>query len=672
MNFKLVLTGLAAACTLTGCGGGGGGADTKDETTTAAGLDDSATTAKLTKPNQITQVTQPFGTLIEGFEATSTNTSPTPTTTLGTTTPTSSTSSVMVPGWTYIPGAEFAGASGSLTALYESGNRLANLEVDVACGTSTVIISPSSGCGRYVGATRHFNAGFAIDDLSVARLNMKVRLTQPLIEPTLRLVDASGQTLQYKLQHATMESLAGDGWAQVSVPIRYPSSWWGGNNNGLLHGSINGMSVLASQINLAGPRSKLQIDEIRLVQDPTYAVSVNGSETILNTGVVPSLAGRLSVNALYYKVNDSAARLAAEAGFSVMRIDLFWQEVEQSGKFDFSEFDAVLKRLEQNGMKALFILDYGHTDHGGGSPISDQHRAAFIEYVKQATKFAQGRNVVGFEVWNEPDNSKYWKDGDPITYSQLLKATRDAVKSIDSTRLVLNGGPSWFNLPYLQTLLSTGNLANVDAFAIHGYRTKLGVPETFAADYKRLQYLLAAKGYSKPIWMTEWGHSTAGLPTDTYGGGHDIRARNWQARMVLRTILTQVAMNLPHINLYSLVDGGTDPSAEEENFGLLTAGMATKPAYNAVKLLTTQIKDKSYQGMVANLPAGVHGLRWRGSTKTTYVFWTESSLVKAKLSVPVGAQVTSWDGASMTTTAASSSLKTTTISGDNGPIYVTF
>lgn len=673
MSFRFLLTGLAAASALAGCGGGGGG-DAPEQPSTLSSINTSesslSTSARLVNTVALTPPTT-FGTLIEGFEQTSSTAPLIPST--GTTAPMGSTTSEStVLGWTYIPGAEFGGASGSLTAITDGGNRFANLEVDVACGTTSVIASPVTGCGRYVGATRTFGTSFPVTNASVARLNMKVRLSQPLLMPALRLVDASGQTLQYKMPHATMESLAGSGWAQVSVPIRWPNHWWGGASNGALQQSINGMSFLADQIELSGPRATMQIDDIRLVQDPTYGVKLSGSEALLTQGVVPSTNGRLSINALYYKVSDASARLAAEAGFSVMRVDLFWEAVERDGKFDFTMFDQVLRRLEQNGMKALFILDYGHAAYGGGSPITEEQRAAFVRYVQQATRFAQGRNVVGFEVWNEPDNAKYWKDGDPQSYSQLLKATRDAVKAIDSSRLVLNGGPSWFDLPYLQKLLATGNVAGVDAFAIHGYRGKLTSPETFAGDYKRLQYMLAARGQNVPIWMTEWGHSTAGLPTETYGGGHDTRARSWQARMVLRTILTQLALNMPHINLYSLVDGGNDPSAEEHNFGLLTTSLTIKPAYNAVKQFTHLIKGKTYQGLVADLPPMVHAMKWRGSTTSTYAVWSETATVNVNLNVPLAAQVTAWDGSTMPTSTSSSGTKTVSFNADNGPVYVTF
>jgi len=575
-------------------------------------------------------------------------------------------------GWTYIPGTEFPGASGSLTAVTESGVQFPSLGVDLACGTTTVIVAPTTGCGRYVGATRTFGSAFAVNDVNVARLNLKVRLSQPLLSPVIRLTDASGQTLQYKTLPATIESLANDGWQQVSMPIKYPSTWFGGANNGVLQSGISGMTFLAGQIDLAGPAGTMQVDQIRLVQDPTYTVSINGAETLLNKGVIASADGRLSVSALYYKVSDTAAQMAADAGFGVMRIDLFWETVERNGQFDFTLFDTVLKRLEQNGMKALFILDYGHPDHGGGAPVTDEQRAAFLEYVRQATRFAQGRNVIGFEVWNEPDNSTYWTNGDPQTYSQVLKATRDAVKAIDSTRVVMNGGPSWFNLTYLQKLLATGNLSTINAFAIHGYRSKSTSPETFAGDYRRLQYLLSSRGYSMPIWMTEWGHSTAGLDTATYGDGHDIRARNWQARMVMRTVLTELGLNLPYVNLYSLLDAGTDPNHEEQNFGLLTSDLTAKPVYNAVKLFSSLTKSLNYKGLVANLPPMVHAMKWQSSASSVYAVWSESPTVTAKVSVPAAAKVTKWDGSVLSAASTASGTKTISITADSGPIYVSF
>jgi hypothetical protein len=51
--------------------------------------------------------------------------------------------------------------------------------------------------------------------------------------------------------------------------------------------------------------------------------------------------------------------------------------VERSGMYRFSAYDALMNALEARGMGALFILDYGHPDHGGSVPRTAEDLAAF-------------------------------------------------------------------------------------------------------------------------------------------------------------------------------------------------------------------------------------------------------------------------------------------------------
>lgn len=576
--------------------------------------------------------------------------------------------------WVFIPGGEFPGASGGLTlgaSAVTVGNHHADLSANLSCFAASVILTPSSQCGKYVGAHRNLATTVPVDAADTARVQLRIKAAQTLLTPGFRLVDASGQTLQYSMNSNTLEGAAGDEWATISIPVKSPSSWWGGANNGKLQAGVKALSFLVSQPSVVGPVGSLLVDEIRLINSNVVDLALTGQEPVISRGVVPSTDGRLSVNARYYKVNDTSARLAAEAGFKVMRVDLFWETVEQNGRFNFALFDTVLNTLSRHGMKALFILNYGHPDHGG-TPVTAQQRVFFLEYVKQATRFAAGRNVVGFEVWNEPDNAAYWKNGDPVTYAELLTAARAMVKSIDPTRVVMNGGPSWFDLPYVLKLAKTGALNELDAFAIHGYRGKMTAPETFAADISRLKAVLGSNDVNVPVWLTEWGVSSAGLAATTYGHGSDARARDWQARMVLRTLLTQMAMNLPYINLYELSDSGTDPNHEEHNFGLLTQGLVAKPSYNALKLLHTLTKGKSYQGLLSGVPATLHGMKWSGGGSSVYTVWADSAAISGRLTVPATAQVLSWNGATVPTVAGPSDTKSLTITSDGGPVHVVF
>lgn len=666
----LALSFLVCAC-LTACGGGGGGADDAvaspqlaaseaDGTVDAQGvvLASSSTTAARTLSatrtylSGLTSATASAGEVIEDFNSYT------------------ALDGSLVPRWQFSLGPEFSGALGTMAMSSTLQNRHAEIAADFGCSTTDVITVPTWGCGRYVAGTRNFSVPFSVTAPDSARVLMRVRQTQPLLAAGMRLRDNSGQTLQYSVGTQTIESVQGDGWAQVSVPVRGAASFWGGMNNGVLQGGISGLSLTVGQQNLVGPRGTVQFDDVRLVRGNVVEVGLTGQEAILSKDVVARTTDRMATGAAFYRISDASMKLASEAGFNVIRLDLFWSEVQRGDKFDFSIYETVLARLARYGMKALFILDYGHPSYGGGAPVTEANRAAYVEFARQAARFAMGRNVVAFEMWNEPDNTTFWSGADPKAYAALLGPTVAAIKAIDPTRKVLNGGPSWVNLPYVLELARTGQLAHVDGFAVHPYRS--GAPEGFAGDLQALRYVLKSQGVNAPVWSTEWGHSSGGLNAATFGDGHDARARTWQARMVLRTMLTQISMNLPMMMTFELLDRGTDAANAEHNYGMLTPTLAPKPAYVAAKQLHTMTGGKDYRGVVSGLPARVHGMKWEGDGKVVYAVWLDSNQISAQVSVPASARVVAWDGSQPATTAGASDTRKLTLTQDTGPVFVAF
>lgn len=576
-----------------------------------------------------------------------------------------------VPNWTYIPGAEFPGSSGKLTlGTAAVGARTAQLSHDLNCGQSVIRVAPS-GCGKYVAMSRTFGANFAVNLAEAPQLEVRYRTNEPQNNIAVRATDASGQTLQYSLPPHTLQTAAGANWTTATVALARPSSYFGGANNGQLQEAIKTVGVLSSQGVLTGPSGSVEVDDIKLLPSGLARYSLHGKEPILSDGVIASLEGRTAVSARYYKVSSTSMRLARDAGFSVARVDLFWETVERNGTYDFSIYEAVLQRLAEQGMKALFILNYGHPDHGG-RPVTAEQRAAFVAYARAAARFAQGRNVLAFEIWNEPDNATFWQAGDVTLYAQLLAETKQAIKQEDPARKVVNGGPSWANLPYILQLAQTGALANLDAFAMHGYRGNKA-PETLASDMVRMRDVLSANGLTTTIWNTEWGYSSFGtIDTAVYGDGFDERARQWQALMVLRSLLTQVALNLPLITMYELYDTGSDPSAAEANYGLLTSALSPKPAYDAIKRFHEFTRNGTYKGLLADTPPNMHVMKWAEGSRAKYVAWADNSTKTYRMAVPKSATVTLWNGTTVTTHPAGDLIKDFEINPTAGPVFVAF
>ncbi|MGH6648070.1 cellulase family glycosylhydrolase [Aquabacterium sp.] len=576
-------------------------------------------------------------------------------------------------GWIFELGNEFPGARGGLTLTGGENGMGASMLTDLNCGGTTIQLAVTGGCGKYVAMTRRLGSLYSTATPETAMLAISVQATHPLVSTGLRVVDSTGQSLQYSFVPRTLETSAGATWAKIMVPLGSSTSHWGGVNDGKLYGGITGFSVTASTPVMAAPAASVKVDNVRLLDSGATTYALSRQAALLKDGVLPSTNGRLAVATHFYQTSDGELSHAAQIGISVVRMDLFWKLIEIGGRFDFSNYDAILKRLAKQGQSALFILDYGHPDHGGGSPLNPADRAAFVEFARQATLFAKGRNVVGFEVWNEPDNSNFWTQGDPNTYAQLLTATREVIKTTDSTRKVVNGGPSWVNLPYILRLAKTGELKNLDGFAIHPYRP--WGPESFAPEVAQIKAILSSQGVANPsIWVTEWGYSSFGaFDAAVYGNGLDPRARARQAVLVLRKVLTETALNLPMSTLYELSDSGIDGDHNEHNYGLLTKTGEPKPAYTALKTLYSFTKTRNYVGLVKDVPANVHAMRWDGTDDSVFAVWVDSANVPLKLVLPKAATVTSLTGANVTTSATGNSATSqVTVTEAGGPIFIRF
>lgn len=137
--------------------------------------------------------------------------------------------SLSIQTFSFQNGAEFGAAAGALsTGTLTSGNAIQALNYDFRSG------------GQYVAST------FALAS-PIAATHVRFRVRAPLTTRiTLRVVDQSGQTLQYKLDRS---STAPDdqGWMAISVPLATPSDKWGGVGTGILTGGIASISLMVDR-----------------------------------------------------------------------------------------------------------------------------------------------------------------------------------------------------------------------------------------------------------------------------------------------------------------------------------------------------------------------------------------------------------------------------------------
>jgi hypothetical protein len=136
----------------------------------------------------------------------------------------------------------------------------------------------------------------------------------------------------------------------------------------------------------------------------------------------------------------------------------------------------------------------------------------------------------------------------------------------------------------MEYFLQSGVLEFLDGVSVHPYRSPNQPPETAAADYKRLRELIdrfapESKRGKIPILSGEWGYAsnTKGVPLET------------QAAFAVRQQLCNLLNGVPLSIWYDWKNDGRDPADNEQNFGTVTADLQPKPAYTALKTMTSEL-----------------------------------------------------------------------------------
>lgn len=564
--------------------------------------------------------------------------------------------------WQFSNGAEFPGAAGSISHGQGHWGAGARLNFRIRCN------SEAQTCGHYVAAYRAVSAP---RDSEFHALSLWVSFP-PQMKLVVRIEDETGQTLQYTANAPALEHQALNDWTPIIISLdAAPDCYWGGLANGRLNGAITQVGIIADSKNAVPTSGQAGFDDVWLLASPVteFDLTANTPVLPLPAASVP-LTDRLGVNihSLDDEVGFDAAR---SAGFSFVRTDLTWAAVEKNGQYDFSSYDCVLASLEARGMGVLWILDYGHPDHGGSQPRSAADVAAYARYAQAAARHFKGHNV-RYEIWNEPNVKSFLPD--PSIYPKLLNSAATAIRETDASAILSTGGLSGIDVGFLNNSALNAPARKANAIAIHPYRT--AAPETLAGDLMLLRQMVDTKfRRGMPIWDTEWGYSSCGFFSQaTYGDGDSDLALKRQAVLAVRRLLTVWTLGLPVAVWYDLRDDRGDPADPESNFGLLDQNNNDKPAMRAVRMLTGVAAEATLAGLAADSPAGVHVLKLESGTDVSFIVWCDApgGSSQVRLSTEELESATDMLGGSVPAIQSANETAVITFAETDGPVYLKF
>jgi len=256
------------------------------------------------------------------------------------------------------------------------------------------------------------------------------------------------------------------------------------------------------------------------------------------------LGGRAGVNTFLQEevlpeVREESLSRASDIGFSFVRQQFPWEDIEVHGQGDFvdrrnvsegvdswAKYDQIVSAAEESGIEIIARLDNppawtrAMTDTIGTHGPPDDF-TVYGDYVAAVAERYAGK-ITYFQLWNEPNIYPEWGERavDPegfvellcVGYRRLKQANPEAVALVGALAPTLElGGRNMNDLAFLQRMYRAGAADCFDIMSVQGYGLWSGPTDQrlrpTAINYPHHLYirdLMVANGDEhKPIWISE-------------------------------------------------------------------------------------------------------------------------------------------------------------------------
>lgn len=322
----------------------------------------------------------------------------------------------------------------------------------------------------------------------------------------------------------------------------------------------------------------------------------------LNSSALPQGVG---VNIHFTDARPGEIKMIADAGFRWVRMDFKWDLTEpERGRYDFSPYERLLTSLDQHGIHALFILDYGNPLYTEDKAVRGaEAQKAFARWAVAAAKHFAERGII-WECFNEPNIPMFWPPKPNVNeYISLALLVGRSFRSAVPNEKLIGPATSALDLRFLEACFEAGLLEYWSAVSVHPYRQSN--PENAANEYCVLRDMIdryrprGAGSAAIPIVSGEWGYSSAWRNI----------SEEKQSQLLTRSWLTNMANGIPLSIWYDWQDDGSDPGEAEHHFGLIRfvpeaardLKYEPKPSYLASRTLNAFTTNYVFQ---SRLPVG--------------------------------------------------------------------
>ncbi len=303
----------------------------------------------------------------------------------------------------------------------------------------------------------------------------------------------------------------------------------------------------------------------------------------------------------------AAAQMATDLNATWIRSFARWDLIEPNGPDAWSAdqiaaLDQLTAAARERGKKVVVVISgtprWASTTADPFSPPVDA--AEFGRFLRSLSARYRGL-VTAWEIWNEPDETEFWKGSPPSpdAYLPVLRAAHAAIRAGDPGALVLAAPSTGNNYPFLEGLYARGARGSFDGVAVHTdtaclikgpddyYREGDGRVGRFSfLGLREMHATMAARGDGDlPIIITELGWSATGTVCGRGASAGQKAAGVSEAKQA--TYLKHAYRCLasyPYVRAalwFTARDGGPQDS-ELTRYGLERFDGSRRPAYGAL------------------------------------------------------------------------------------------
>jgi len=219
--------------------------------------------------------------------------------------------------------------------------------------------------------------------------------------------------------------------------------------------------------------------------EPPNQPAQAGVKPVINTEPVSMSSPDYSMQVfLFWKeeIADRDLQLVQDAGFTWVKQEFPWREIEpvNKGDFDWSRTDRIMEQIDKHGLKVIVRLGVQPQWAGGGFPEvgPPNNLQDFADFAAAVATRYKGR-IDAYQIWNEPNLAREWGNRPPnaAEYTELLKIAYESIKAVDPYPLIISAGmaPTTRNdnvarpdTYYIQEMYEAGAKPYFDALGVHG------------------------------------------------------------------------------------------------------------------------------------------------------------------------------------------------------------